>query len=145
LKRTITSIILITVGILSIFVLPIWTFGAVVSLFIGLGLYEFFRLSGAKKIFPLSFSYIGIFSGLLLPYITYLYRPTGGIWEMVFFILILITLFIIHFTRKESYFLYRMVSYISCQDKISGGWPQISGIPSSCHKGRGHRRLSCRI
>src|SRR3989338_1721623 len=102
LKRTITSIILITVGILSIFVLPVWTFGAVVSLFIGLGLYEFFRLSGAKKTFPLSFAYIGIFSGLLLPYITYLYRPTGGIWEMVFFILILITLFVIHFARKES-------------------------------------------
>ena len=102
LKRTITSIILITAGILSIFVLPIWTFGAVVSLFIGLGLYEFFRLGGAKKIFPLSFAYVGIFSGILLPYITYLYRPTGGIWEMVFFIIILIALFIIHFTRKES-------------------------------------------
>lgn len=101
-KRAVTSISLISAAILSIFVLPVWTFGIVTSLFIGLGLYEFFRLSGAKKIFPLSFAYIGIFSGMLLPYITYLYRPTGGIWEMVFFIIILITLFIIHFTRKES-------------------------------------------
>ncbi|MDP2911480.1 MAG: phosphatidate cytidylyltransferase [Candidatus Omnitrophota bacterium] len=101
LKRSITSIILIVLTILSIFVLPVWTFGAVASLFIGLGLYEFFRLS-AKKIFPLSFAYVGILSGILLPYITYLYRPTGGIWEMVFFILILITLFIIQFTRKEN-------------------------------------------
>ena len=100
-RRAIASIILILTGILSIFVLPVWTFGAVVSLFIGLGLYEFFQLN-AKKIFPLSFAYIGILSGVLLPYITYLYRPTGGIWEMVFFILILITLFIIHFTRKEN-------------------------------------------
>ena len=100
-KRSITSIILILLTILSIFVLPVWTFGAVASLFIGLGLYEFFRLS-AKKIFPLSFAYVGILSGILLPYITYLYRPTGGIWEMVFFILILITLFIIQFTRKEN-------------------------------------------
>lgn len=102
LKRAVTSIILILAGILSIFVLPVWVFGAVVSLFIGLGLYEFFRLSGAKKIFPLSFSYIGILSGVLLPFITYLYRPTGGIWEMIFFIIILITLFIIHFARRES-------------------------------------------
>ncbi len=101
-KRAVTSISLISAAILSIFVLPVWTFGIVTSLFIGLGLYEFFRLSGAKKIFPLSFAYIGIFSGMLLPYITYFYRPTGGIWEMVFFIIILITLFIIHFTRKES-------------------------------------------
>ncbi|MDP2981191.1 MAG: phosphatidate cytidylyltransferase [Candidatus Omnitrophota bacterium] len=101
-KRAVTSMSLISVGILSIFVLPVWTFGIAVSLFIGLGLYEFFRLSGAKKIFPLSFAYIGIFSGMLLPYITYFYRPAGGIWEMVFFIIILITLFIIHFTRKES-------------------------------------------
>jgi len=102
LKRTITSIILILIAALSIFILPVWTFGAVASLFVGLGLYEFFRLSGAKKIFPVSFAYVGIFSGTLLPYITYLYRPTGGIWEMVFFILILIALFIIHFTRKDS-------------------------------------------
>ena len=101
-KRVVTSISLILVAILSIFVLPVWTFGITASLFIGLGLYEFFRLSGAKKIFPLSFAYIGIFSGMLLPYITYFYRPTGGIWEMVFFIIILITLFIIHFTRKDS-------------------------------------------
>ena len=101
-KRVVTSISLILVAILSIFVLPVWTFGITASLFIGLGLYEFFRLSGAKKIFPLSFAYIGIFSGMLLPQITYFYRPTGGIWEMVFFIIILITLFIIHFTRKDS-------------------------------------------
>jgi len=101
-KRAVTSISLISVVILSIFALPVWTFGIVASLFIGLGLYEFFRLSGAKKIFPLSFAYIGIFSGMLLPHITYFYRPTGGIWEMVFFIIILITLFIIHFTRKDS-------------------------------------------
>jgi phosphatidate cytidylyltransferase len=101
-KRTVTSISLILVTVLSIFVLPVWTFGMTASLFIGLGLYEFFRLSGAKKIFPLSFAYIGIFSGMLLPHITYFYRPTGGIWEMVFFIIILIALFIIHFTRKDS-------------------------------------------
>lgn len=102
LKRAVTSTSLILAAIAAIFVLPVWAFGIAASLFIGLGLYEFFRLSSGKSIFPLSFAYIGIFSGILLPCITYLYRPTGGIWEMVFFIIILITLFIIHFTRKDS-------------------------------------------
>ncbi|MFA5388636.1 MAG: phosphatidate cytidylyltransferase [Candidatus Omnitrophota bacterium] len=101
-KRVASSAVLISAAILSIFVLPIWTLGLTASIFIGLSLYEFFRLSGAKKIFPISFAYVGILSGALLPCITYLYRPTGGIWEMVFFIIILITLFMIHFTRKES-------------------------------------------
>jgi phosphatidate cytidylyltransferase len=101
-RRVATSIILILAVVLTIFILPIWTFGIAASLFIGLGLYEFFRLGNAKEIFPISFAYVGILSGILLPCITYLYRPTGGIWEMVFFIVILITLFMIHFTRKES-------------------------------------------
>ncbi|MBU1913502.1 MAG: phosphatidate cytidylyltransferase [Candidatus Omnitrophica bacterium] len=100
-KRTVTSIILIIITILSIFVLPVWTFGAVASLFVGLGLCEFFKLS-AKKALPLSFAYVGVLSGILLPYITYFYRPTGGIWEAVFFIIILIALFIIQFMRKEN-------------------------------------------
>ncbi|MDP2920799.1 MAG: phosphatidate cytidylyltransferase [Candidatus Omnitrophota bacterium] len=101
LKRSITSISLILIVIASIFALPVWTFGVVASIFIGLGLYEFFRME-AKKIFPLSFAYVGVLSGILLPYITYFYRPTGGIWEAAFFILVLIALFIIQFTRKEN-------------------------------------------
>ncbi|MCX5687107.1 MAG: phosphatidate cytidylyltransferase [Candidatus Omnitrophica bacterium] len=101
-KRAITSLILISVIALSIFVLPIWTFGAVASLFVGFGLCEFFKLS-TKKVLPLSFAYVGVLSGVLLPHITYFYRPTGGIWEVAFFIVILITLFIIQFTRKENH------------------------------------------
>lgn len=101
LKRTITSTILILIGIASIFLLPIWAFCVVASLFIGLGLYEFFRMN-AKQMFPPSFIYIGIISGILFPYITYLYRPTGGVWEVAFFIIILIMLFIIQFTRKKN-------------------------------------------
>jgi len=101
LKRSISSVILILVTFATIFILPIWTFSIIASIFIGLGLYEFFRLS-EKKEFPLVFSYIGICSGILLPYITYFYRPTGGVWEIIFFIIILITLFIIQFTRKEN-------------------------------------------
>jgi phosphatidate cytidylyltransferase len=93
--------ILILLAVLTIFVVPVWSFCAVASLFIGLGLYEFFRLS-TKKFFPPSFAYVGIISGILLPYITYFYRPAGGIWEVAFFITVLITLFIMQFTRKEN-------------------------------------------
>ncbi len=100
-KRTITSIILILVIIVTIFVLPIWTFSVVASIFIGLGLYEFFGLD-PKGAFPRSFVYLGVFSGVSLPYITYFYRPTGGIWEALFFIIVLIGLFIIQFARKEN-------------------------------------------
>lgn len=100
--RTITSLILILITIASIFLLPVWTFSIVTSIFIGIGLYEFFELTSKKIGLPKGFIYIGVFSGILLPYITYLYRPTGGIWEVLFFIIILIALFIMQFTRKEN-------------------------------------------
>lgn len=100
-KRTITSIILISIGVITIFILPVWFFSIAASVFIGMGLYEFFKLSSKDK-FPRSFIYLGISSGAVLPYITYFYRPTGGIWEALFFIIALIALFIIQFTRKEN-------------------------------------------
>ncbi|MFH1363258.1 MAG: phosphatidate cytidylyltransferase [Candidatus Omnitrophota bacterium] len=100
-KRTITSIILISVIVITIFILPIWFFSIAASVFIGFGLYEFFRLSSKDK-FPRSFVYLGVFSGTILPYITYFYRPTGGMWEALFFIVTFIALFIIQFTRKEN-------------------------------------------
>jgi len=101
LKRTFSSVILISIGAATIFLLPVWTFSVISSVFIGLGLYEFFRLN-SKNEFPRSFIFLGVFSGVLLPYITYFYRPTGGIWEALFFIIVLIALFLIQFTRKEN-------------------------------------------
>jgi phosphatidate cytidylyltransferase len=100
-KRTITSIILISIAAVTIFLLPLWIFTIAASIFIGLGLYEFFNLD-SKNIFPKSFVYLGMFSGILLPYITYFYRPTGGLWEALFFIILLMSLFLIQFTRKEN-------------------------------------------
>lgn len=100
-KRTVSSVILISITIITIFLLPVWTFTVVVSIFIGLGLYEFFRLN-PRNIFPKSFIYLGTFSGIALPYITHFFRPTGGLWETLFFIVVLIFLFIIQFTRKEN-------------------------------------------
>ena len=101
LKRTITSIILISIIVITIFLLPIWTFSVVASIFIGHSIYEFFRLN-SKNVFPRSFISLGICSAMLLPYITYFYRPTGGLWEALFFIIVLITLFLVQFTRREN-------------------------------------------
>lgn len=100
-KRTITSTVLIFFVTCVIFLLPMWMFTIVTSIFIVLGLYEFFKLD-SKNIFPPSFVYLGAFSGILLPYITHFLRPTGGLWEALFFIIVLISLFIIQFTRKEN-------------------------------------------
>lgn len=100
LKRTVTSLILVSISILIIFLLPDWVFSVAASIFIGLGLYEFFRLNSGSAV-SRSFVWLGISSGTLLPYITYFYRPAGGIWEALFFITALIALFIIQFTRKE--------------------------------------------
>ena len=101
-KRTVTSIILISITIATIFLLPIWTFSIVASIFIGRSLYEFFQLN-SKSAFPKSFIYLGIFSGMLLPYVTYFYRPAGGLWEALFFIIVLIALFLVEFTRRDNH------------------------------------------
>jgi phosphatidate cytidylyltransferase len=100
-KRTITSILLILVPIVTIFFLPVWFFSVIASLFIFSGLYEFFKLNSKDK-FPPSFIFPGILFGILLPYFTYFYRAAGGIWEALFFITALMTLFVIQFVRKEN-------------------------------------------
>ena len=101
LKRAISSVILISIIAIVVFLLPIWAFSIAASIFIGLGLYEFFRLN-SKDLFPKSFIILGIFCSTLLPCITYFYRPTGGLWEALFFILVLIALFLIQFMRREN-------------------------------------------
>ena len=101
LKRTVSSVILILITISTIFLLPVWTFSIVTSIFIGVGLYEFFKLN-IKNVFPRSFMYLGIFFGAFLPYGTYFCKPVGDIWEALFFVIVLIVLFLIQFTRKEN-------------------------------------------
>lgn len=101
LKRTATSIILISITAITIFFLPVWAFAVMASMFIALGLYEFFKLD-PKNVFPKGFICLGIFSAIALPYLTYFFRFTGGMWEAQFFIIVLIALFLIQFTRKEN-------------------------------------------
>ncbi|MFH1478969.1 MAG: phosphatidate cytidylyltransferase [Candidatus Omnitrophota bacterium] len=108
-KRTVSSLILIALTALTIFILPVWTFGVVCSLFIGIGLSEFFKLD-SKNGLPKSFIMFGIVMGMLLPYITYFCNPEGGIWEAGFFIFSLIVLFLIQFTRKDDQYAVMLIA-----------------------------------
>jgi len=100
-KRIITSSVLISIIFVTIFFFPLWIFSLVASIFIGLGISEFFRLN-SKSNFPRLFIYIGVSLGMLLPYLTYFCGREGGLWEALFFIFSLIALFLVQFTRKEN-------------------------------------------
>ncbi len=100
-KRLLSSLFLVLSVLTCIFFVPEWLFTIVASLFIAAGLYEFLKMY-SKQVFPTSFICLGVTAGMLLPYITYFYRPSGGIWEALFFIISLIMLFLIQFTRKEN-------------------------------------------
>lgn len=101
-KRTITSIILILLTIVTIFFLPTLVFAAVSAIFIGLGLYEFFKIV-AKKNKVAVFKNFGIGAGMLIPFLTYFGLLKGiGIWEVAFFVVLLFLFFIIQFTRNEN-------------------------------------------
>jgi phosphatidate cytidylyltransferase len=100
-KRSVTSVFLIASTLISIFILPVWMFSFAASLFIALGLYEFFSLTGRKE-FAREFVWTGMLSGISLPFITYYCVSRHGVSEALFFPILLITLFLIQFTRKEN-------------------------------------------
>lgn len=101
LNRTITSITLISFVYATIFLLPDWFFCFVVTLFIGLGLYEFFEMVKNKGIFV--YQYYGVFTGALLPILIYL-KYGGFVPDLEPFLVVVISLFvfILQFTRKDN-------------------------------------------
>ncbi len=96
-KRTITSIILILITGWTIFFMPILGFVSVSSIFIGLGLYEFFKIVGQRNSID-KFKTICIILGMLIPFLTY----WTDFQEFKFFIMIFFLLFIIQFTRRQN-------------------------------------------
>lgn len=96
--RWISSTIMISLTILAIF--NIWVFVFVLlSLTIG-GLYEFFYLIKKKGI-PI-YSYTGIAIGTLIPVsILMHFEPTKG-WELLFIVLVLLTVFVMQLMRKDT-------------------------------------------
>ena len=96
--RLMSSIILITLT--SCAIVNKWIFiGVLLALTIG-GLYEFFYMIKKKGI-PI-YSYTGILIGILIPLSTFMrFEPTKG-WELLFFVIALLSIFGLQFIRNEN-------------------------------------------
>jgi len=98
--RFISSVLIITFVFFTVIVWPKWFFCAVLTVMIALALNEFYTLVEKKGI-PI-FKISGISIGILVPVSIFReFEPTKG-WELIFIIAVLLTIFILQFTRRES-------------------------------------------
>ncbi|MBF0478592.1 MAG: phosphatidate cytidylyltransferase [Candidatus Omnitrophica bacterium] len=98
LKRIFSSFIIIPLIIAGLF--NKWFFLLLILIFTVGGLYEFFYLAKKKGI-PI-YDYTGILIGVLIPLTTFFrFQPTKG-WELLFIVLVLGTVFILQFRRKDN-------------------------------------------
>lgn len=98
--RFISSALIIAFVYFTVMVWPDWVFCSVLTLMIGMALYEFYSLVEKKGI-PI-FKTSGISIGVLVPLsIFFTFEPTKG-WELLFIIAVLLTIFILQFTRREN-------------------------------------------
>ncbi|MCM8781833.1 MAG: phosphatidate cytidylyltransferase [Candidatus Omnitrophica bacterium] len=99
--RATTSIILIFFVVATIFIFPNWFFCFVLTLLVGLGLYEFFTMVAKKGIFV--YKYFGIAMGALLPVIVYL-KYGGFTTDLEPFLITIVSLFVfvLQFTRRDN-------------------------------------------
>lgn len=98
--RFIWSLILIAFVIFTVLVFPDWFFCLVLTAMIAAALYEFYSLVEKKGV--VIFKISGIAIGIIVPLsIFFSFEPTKG-WELLFIIAVLLTIFILQFTRKES-------------------------------------------
>ena len=98
--RLISSVLIILFVIFTILVWPNWFFCVVLTAMIAMALNEFYTLVEKKGI-PI-FKISGISIGIMVPIsIFFTFEPTKG-WELLFIIAVLLTIFILQFTRSES-------------------------------------------
>ena len=98
--RLISSVLIILFVLFTVLVWPDWFFCLVLTAMIAMALNEFYTLVEKKgiRIFKIS----GISIGILVPMsIFFSFEPTKG-WELLFIIAVLLTIFILQFTRSES-------------------------------------------
>lgn len=100
LKRIVSSSILISIAVVTIFFVPDWAFVLVSTLIIGLGLYEFFTLVQKKGI-PI-YKPFGIIVGLCIPISIYLRVEPTEKWELAFMVALCLLLFLLQFMRRSS-------------------------------------------
>lgn len=98
LKRIISTIILAAIIVAAVFIR--WFFNIAITLFIAIGLYEFFTMLEKKGINI--YKYLGIGIGVIIPLsIIFRFETTKG-WELLFIVLALLFLFLMQFRRREN-------------------------------------------
>lgn len=98
--RLLSSVVLITLIAVIIFVAPVWVFALVVTLFIAMGLYELFSLIEKKGI--QIFKYLGILIGIAIPVLTAIQFEFTKKWELAFIVTLCLGLFLLQFTRRRN-------------------------------------------
>lgn len=100
LKRLLSSLSLIVIAIIAIFLLPGWLFTLILSGIIGISVYEFYTII-KKKGFPL-YKYFGIIVSLLLPWAFFLDFNPFEYWGFALIVILCFILFLIELTRSDN-------------------------------------------
>lgn len=99
-KRLLTGSALILLVAWALFAAPLWVFAAVTTVFIGLGLGEFFALVRRKGI--VIEQWIGFGVGMVIPLSIFLgFEPTRG-WELFLMVLTFLALVLLQLRRDDS-------------------------------------------
>ena len=101
-RRTVTSILIITLVALVIFFFPNWVFTLLASIMIGVSLKEFFSLAEKKNI--IVYKYFGISVGMLVPIIVFYQKGLEGYFtlEPFFIVIACLFIFVLQFIRRDS-------------------------------------------
>jgi phosphatidate cytidylyltransferase len=97
-KRIISSVALFCILALTVYI--DWLFGLLVSVFIIVGLYEFFTMLEKKGINI--YKYFGIGMGAIIPFSIALHFELTRNWELLFIVLALLFLIIMQFRRRNN-------------------------------------------
>lgn len=100
LPRLITGFAIAALCAVVLFVLPVWMFTVLVTIFIVLGLNEFFRLIENKEISVNK--KLGIILGALVPWAVYFDSQIPRDWFFVFVPAICLIIFIVQFTKRDN-------------------------------------------
>lgn len=101
-KRSFTSVLILTLVGLVIFLFPNWIFSLLASVMIGVALMEFFNLVEKKNIFV--YKYIGVAIGMCVPIIIYFQMGGEGYFtlEPFFIVIACLFIFVLQFIRRDS-------------------------------------------
>jgi phosphatidate cytidylyltransferase len=100
LSRLISSAFMLSVVILTIFVLPNWFFGLVAITMITMGIFEFYSMIEKKGIRP--YKYFGTLMAIAIPLSIYQeFQLTKG-WELLFITAACMAIFIMQLARRGS-------------------------------------------